>query len=131
MADAVPLFHQVHGLSPMVEVALTQVESVARQEGLRVAGYYHANELLRDSAVDPFSQKIADKVHMNNRQTMILTIFVQNLCLLRVFFTELLKLGRLLGLAKLRLPGFMNFAPALAHLFCPNLPVTFLQPVVI
>ena len=62
MADAVPLFHQVHGLSPMVEVALTQVESVARQEGLRVAGYYHANELLRDSAVDPFSQKIADKV---------------------------------------------------------------------
>ena len=65
MADAVPLFHQVHGLSPMVEVALTQVESVARQEGLRVAGYYHANELLRDSAVDPFSQKIADKVHMN------------------------------------------------------------------
>ena len=46
----------------MVEVALTQVEAVARQDGLRVAGYYHANELLKDSSVDAFSQKIADKV---------------------------------------------------------------------
>ena len=62
LADAVPLFHQIHGLSPMVEVALTQVEAVARQEGLRIAGFYHANEHLKDSSVDAFSQKIADKV---------------------------------------------------------------------
>ena len=79
MADAVPLFHQVHGLSPMVEVALTQVESVARQEGLRVAGYYHANELLRDAAVDPFSQKIADKVlHEQQAEHDLLSWFIQN-----------------------------------------------------
>ena len=75
MADAVPLFHQVHGLSPMVEVALTQVESVARQEGLRVAGYYHANELLRDSAVDPFSQKIADKVQFHTEMMTVSRFF--------------------------------------------------------
>ena len=62
--DAVPLFHQIHGLSPMVEVALTQVEAVARQDGLRIAGYYHANELIKDSSVDAFSQKIADKVSL-------------------------------------------------------------------
>ena len=43
LVDTIPLFHQVEGLSPMVEVALAQIESRAASVGMIIAGYYHAN----------------------------------------------------------------------------------------
>ena len=43
LIDTIPLFHQVEGLSPMVEVALAQIESRAASVGMIIAGYYHAN----------------------------------------------------------------------------------------
>jgi hypothetical protein len=60
--DCIPLFHMGHGLAPMLEVALSQVESQCEERGLVIAGFYHAHDNLRDSHVDVFSQKIADKV---------------------------------------------------------------------
>ena len=42
--DCIPLFHQIQGLTPMLEVALTQIEAMAKAAGLVIAGYYHANE---------------------------------------------------------------------------------------
>ena len=43
LVDTIPLFHQVEGLSPMVEVALAQIERKAASIGMIIAGYYHAN----------------------------------------------------------------------------------------
>ena len=45
--DCIPLFHQIQGLTPMLEVALTQIEAMAKGAGLIIAGYYHANELFK------------------------------------------------------------------------------------
>merc|ERR1719262_708584 len=65
LTDCIPLFHQSEGLTPMLEVALGQVEARCERAGLAVAGYYHANRSLKDNGVDVFSQKIADKVAEN------------------------------------------------------------------
>ena len=59
------LLFQSEGLTPMLEVALGQVEARCERAGLAVAGYYHANRSLKDNGVDVFSQKIADKVAEN------------------------------------------------------------------
>jgi hypothetical protein len=39
-----------------------QVESQVEESGLVVAGLYHAHDNLRDTHIDVFSQRIADKV---------------------------------------------------------------------
>ena len=62
VADCIPLFHQIEGLSPMVEVALAQIETRCSAAGLYICGYYHANRSLKDTSVNVFSQRIADKV---------------------------------------------------------------------
>jgi len=60
--DAIPLFHQSEGLCPMVEVALTQIEARAASVGMAIAGYYHASRHFKDTSIDVFSQRIADRV---------------------------------------------------------------------
>jgi len=66
ITDCIPLFHQTEGLTPMIEVALAQIESRSERAGLCVAGFYHASRSMRDcSTVDVFTQKVADKVAEN------------------------------------------------------------------
>lgn len=48
IVDAVPLFHQCLHVSPMSEVALTQVDQSAGTCDMYIAGYYLANETLDD-----------------------------------------------------------------------------------
>jgi len=60
--DAIPLFHQIEGLTPMIEVALSQIESRATSASMCIAGFYHASRNFRDSNVDVFSQRIADRI---------------------------------------------------------------------
>ncbi len=80
VSDAVPLFHQAQGLSPMVEVALAQVEAACGAGrgggGLAIRGYYHANENFRDSSVDVFSQRVADKVADNASSSSSSPVFL-------------------------------------------------------
>lgn len=67
LVDCVPLFHQTEGLTPMLEVALAQIESRCDRMGLMVSGYYHASRSFKDStAIDVFSQRIADKIAENS-----------------------------------------------------------------
>jgi len=73
-SDCIPLFHMNSGLTPMIEVALAQVESQCREEGLVISGFYHAHNNLRDNHVDVFSQKIADKIAENQPGTLLITI---------------------------------------------------------
>merc|ERR1719400_1543016 len=67
LTDCIPLFHQSEGLTPMVEVALAQVEArCARGGQYHIAGLYHANRSIKDSSqVDIFCQRIADKIAEN------------------------------------------------------------------
>lgn len=76
VSDCIPLFHQIEGLSPMVEVALAQIETRSAAAGLYICGYYHANRSLRDTSVNIFSQRIADKVAelSPNNQAILVTL---------------------------------------------------------
>lgn len=67
LTDCIPLFHQSEGLTPMIEVALAQVEARCARGGQHhIAGFYHANRSMKDSSqVDIFSQRIADKIAEN------------------------------------------------------------------
>nr|CAG4642758.1 EOG090X0C9C [Evadne anonyx] len=60
--DAIPLFHNNLGLAPMLEVALMQIDSYCRTNGLVIAGYYQANETLGELGPDLVSQKICEKI---------------------------------------------------------------------
>jgi len=79
--DCIPLFHINTGLAPMVEVALAQVESELEGTGLVISGFYHAHDNLRDTHVDLFSQKIADKIAENRPGTLLVTIDSKRLSL--------------------------------------------------
>ncbi|KAJ8041956.1 ER membrane protein complex subunit 8 [Holothuria leucospilota] len=65
IVDAVPLFHQCVGLAPMLEIALVQIDTFCEANGLMIAGYYHANEHIRDNNPSPIALKIADKIQSN------------------------------------------------------------------
>jgi len=43
-------------------MTLGQIETRCAAAGLYVCGYYHANRSLKDTSVNVFSQRIADKV---------------------------------------------------------------------
>ncbi|KAL1129054.1 hypothetical protein AAG570_013586 [Ranatra chinensis] len=60
--DAIPLFHLCLHVSPMAEVALMQVDTMASSQGLMIAGYYTANEILDDMSIDKPGTKIAEKI---------------------------------------------------------------------
>ncbi|KAI8807375.1 hypothetical protein BJ742DRAFT_773113 [Cladochytrium replicatum] len=60
--DAVPLFHNVLPLSPMLEVALQQVDVYCKQTDCSIVGYYFAHELLTDTSITPFTAKVASKI---------------------------------------------------------------------
>jgi len=83
LTDAIPLFHQTEGLSPMLEVALTQIESRTASIGYGIAGFYHASRHFRDNSVDIFSQRIADRIADLSPfgRTALLTVDNRKLCL--------------------------------------------------
>ncbi|KAI5719914.1 hypothetical protein M8J76_016579 [Diaphorina citri] len=61
--DAIPLFHLCLQVTPMIEIALTQISSYAQSNGLVIAGYYLANENIKDVSYDkPYQSRIADKI---------------------------------------------------------------------
>jgi len=63
--DAVPLFHICINLTPMAEIALMQIDEFASNKGLVIAGYYAANENLRDNTFEKAYHKIAEKISAN------------------------------------------------------------------
>ncbi|XP_071451155.1 ER membrane protein complex subunit 8/9 homolog [Hetaerina americana] len=65
IVDAIPLFHLCLHVSPMAEIALTQIDHVAASSSLVVAGYYLANENLNDISTDKPGHRIADKIAEN------------------------------------------------------------------
>ena len=47
--EAVPLLHSGLELAPMLEAALAQAEAHYAAKGMKVVGYYHANERHADN----------------------------------------------------------------------------------
>ncbi|XP_047516928.1 ER membrane protein complex subunit 8/9 homolog [Pieris napi] len=63
IVDAMPLFHHSHNLTPMAEVALTQIDNMAQTDNRIIVGYYAACENYNDSSVEKCpSTKIAEKI---------------------------------------------------------------------
>ncbi|XP_059849191.1 ER membrane protein complex subunit 8 isoform X3 [Hypanus sabinus] len=59
--DCVPFFHGTLALAPMLEVALTLVDSWCKENNYVIAGYYQANERMKDTrCVSP--NQVAEKV---------------------------------------------------------------------
>ena len=62
IVDAIPLFHISLTLSPMVEVALSQIEAYCKSKGLHMCGYYHAHEHLESKTPNLVAIKIAERI---------------------------------------------------------------------
>jgi len=60
--DAIPLFHMALGLSPMCEIALEQIESYCSAQGLRITGYYQANEHYKNTSSNFVANRICEKI---------------------------------------------------------------------
>ncbi|RZF47513.1 hypothetical protein LSTR_LSTR014228 [Laodelphax striatellus] len=80
--DAIPLFHLCLHVSPMAEVALTQIEHIASSSGLFIAGYYIANENIKDVSTDKPCNRIADKIVESFSQACLIVIDNRKLTLL-------------------------------------------------
>eukprot|EP01126_Amoeba_proteus_P006579 TRINITY_DN1229_c0_g1_i8.p1 TRINITY_DN1229_c0_g1~~TRINITY_DN1229_c0_g1_i8.p1 ORF type:complete len:213 (-),score=27.55 TRINITY_DN1229_c0_g1_i8:350-988(-) len=62
--DSIPLFHGPC-LSPMLEIALLQVESYANSRDLHIVGYYHAPASKTDEKLPPIAEQIASQIQSN------------------------------------------------------------------
>lgn len=74
LVDCVPLFHQGNGLTPMMEVALVQMDAYSKEKGLLLSGYYQANANFKDSSPDFFANKIVEKLHENCNDAVLIMI---------------------------------------------------------
>ncbi|KAM7539150.1 hypothetical protein Aperf_G00000055173 [Anoplocephala perfoliata] len=63
--DCVPLFHGCLTLSPMLEVALSQIENYCAMANLKICGYYQANELANCNEINQIASRIGDKIAEN------------------------------------------------------------------
>ncbi|KAF9439243.1 hypothetical protein BGZ76_007444 [Entomortierella beljakovae] len=62
VVDAVPLFHFWNMLTPMLEVAMNQVDLYCKANGLRIIGYYEASEKIDNVALSTLGQKITSQI---------------------------------------------------------------------
>ncbi|CAF0992278.1 unnamed protein product [Didymodactylos carnosus] len=72
--DCIPLFHGVLSLSPMLEIALTQIEAYCSKHNQTISGYYQANENLNDSQPNFTAMKIMEKIKENNPDALLFMI---------------------------------------------------------
>ncbi|XP_018320417.1 ER membrane protein complex subunit 8/9 homolog [Agrilus planipennis] len=63
--DAIPLFHGTLNLTPMAEIALTQIDQVASNFGLVIGGYYVAHENLKENSFEKAYNRLTDKIAEN------------------------------------------------------------------
>lgn len=74
ICDAIPLFHLCLHVTPMAEIALTQIDHMASTSGLVVAGYYLANENIKDLSYEKCGQRIADRIAENFSSACLVVI---------------------------------------------------------
>ncbi|XP_061162514.1 ER membrane protein complex subunit 8-like [Saccostrea echinata] len=60
--DCVPLFHLTLSLAPMLEAALLQIDAYCKSRGYVIAGYYQANENIRDKELNNVARTIGRRI---------------------------------------------------------------------
>ncbi|XP_066440019.1 ER membrane protein complex subunit 8 [Eleutherodactylus coqui] len=60
--DCIPLFHGAIALSPVLEVALTLIDTWCKENSYVIAGYYQGNERLKDNSLTPVAERIAARI---------------------------------------------------------------------
>ncbi|XP_062578627.1 ER membrane protein complex subunit 8-like [Saccostrea cucullata] len=63
--DCIPLFHLTLSLAPMLEAALLQIDAYCKSRGYVIAGYYQANENLRDKELNNVAKTIGRRIQEN------------------------------------------------------------------
>ncbi|CAO3664966.1 unnamed protein product [Umbelopsis ramanniana] len=76
---AVPLFHHWTTLTPMLEVALQQVDLYATKNKLEIVGWYVANENNTDRSLNEHTIKTIDKISRQNEKAVVFLIDNDNI----------------------------------------------------
>ncbi|XP_042630947.1 ER membrane protein complex subunit 8 isoform X2 [Cyprinus carpio] len=63
--DCVPLFHGALALAPMLEVALTLIDAWCKENKYVIAGYYQANERIKEARPNQVAEKVAARISEN------------------------------------------------------------------
>ena len=71
--DAYPLFHMGHGLTPMFEIALIQLDTTFGSKRT-IVGYYHAFENCRQTTPDIQCERIMEKLTENFKHSFMVLI---------------------------------------------------------
>lgn len=71
VAKAVPLFHGITSLLPMLEVAMLQIDEYCASVDLTIVGYYHANERYADRELGHVARKIGERLQSRFNQAVI------------------------------------------------------------
>lgn len=72
--DCVPLFHGTLALAPMLEVALTLIDTWCKENRYVIAGYYQANERTKDYRPNQVAEKVAARIAENFSETAIVMV---------------------------------------------------------
>ncbi|XP_057203514.1 ER membrane protein complex subunit 8 isoform X3 [Triplophysa rosa] len=71
--DCVPLFHGPLALAPMLEVALTLIDTWCKENKYVIAGYYQANERIKEARPNQVAERVASRISENfSEATMIM-----------------------------------------------------------
>ncbi|CAO3642195.1 unnamed protein product [Cunninghamella blakesleeana] len=62
ITTAIPLFHHWTTLTPMLDLALEQVELYAEKKQLQIVGWYQANERINDKALHDNGLKVVEAI---------------------------------------------------------------------
>ncbi|KAK3570938.1 hypothetical protein QTP86_030928 [Hemibagrus guttatus] len=63
--DCVPLFHGSLALAPMLEVALCLIDTWCKENKYVIAGYYQANDRIKDARPGQVAEKVATRILEN------------------------------------------------------------------
>ncbi|KAI8328009.1 hypothetical protein BC941DRAFT_445793 [Chlamydoabsidia padenii] len=74
ITTAVPLFHHWTTLTPMLEMALQQVELYGEKKQLDIVGWYQANARVDDLSLADNAIKVADTIRQRSKAAQIFVI---------------------------------------------------------
>ncbi|XP_033012815.1 ER membrane protein complex subunit 8 [Lacerta agilis] len=72
--DCIPLFHGSLALAPMLEVALTLIDSWCKENSYVIAGYYQANERVKDASPNQVAEKVASRIAEGFNDTALIMV---------------------------------------------------------
>ncbi|XP_006641202.1 ER membrane protein complex subunit 8 [Lepisosteus oculatus] len=72
--DCIPLFHGPLALAPMLEVALTLIDSWCKENRYVIAGYYQANERIKEIRPNQVAEKVAARIAENFSEAVLIMV---------------------------------------------------------